>query len=100
MIRAVIANQRGGSAKTTTTAVLARSFADRGLRVLMIDADPQGSLAVILGLTPPAFLNDLLIEKLAFRECVVSVQPGFQLPTTPHWVAGERAVVCEVVDSL
>jgi chromosome partitioning protein len=79
MIRAVIANQRGGSAKTTTTAVLARSFADRGLRVLVIDADPQGSLAVILGLTPPAFLNDLLIEKLAFRECVVSVQPGLDV---------------------
>lgn len=75
MIRIVIANQRGGSAKSTTTAILSRCFSDRGLRVLVIDADPQGSLAVILGLTPRAFLNDLLIEKLAIRECVVSANP-------------------------
>lgn len=76
MIRIVVANQRGGSAKTTTTATLARCFADRGKRVLAIDADPQGSLAVILGLKPPAFLSDLLIEKLALRECIVSASPG------------------------
>ena len=76
MIRIVVANQRGGSAKSTTTAILARCFSDRGKRVLVIDADPQGSLAVILGLTPPAFLSDLLIEKLALRECIVSPRPG------------------------
>ncbi|RZU41741.1 cellulose biosynthesis protein BcsQ [Edaphobacter modestus] len=79
MIRIVIANQRGGSAKSTTAATLARCFSDRGLRVLVIDADPQGSLAVILGLNPPAFLNDLLIEKLAIRECVVSAKPGLDI---------------------
>jgi chromosome partitioning protein len=79
MIRIVVANQRGGSAKSTTTATLARCFADRGLRVLVIDADPQGSLAVILGLNPPAFLKDLLIEKLAIRECIVSARPGLDV---------------------
>lgn len=79
MIRIVVANQRGGSAKSTTTATLARCFADRGKRVLVIDADPQGSLAVILGLDPPAFLNDLLIEKLAFRECIVTARPGLDI---------------------
>ena len=79
MIRIVVANQRGGSAKSTTTATLARCFADRGKRVLVIDADPQGSLAVILGLEPPAFLNDLLIEKLAFRECIVTARPGLDV---------------------
>jgi chromosome partitioning protein len=79
MIRIVIANQRGGSAKSTTTATLASCFADRGLRVLVIDADPQGSFAVILGISPPAFLNDLLMEKLAIRECVVSARPGLDI---------------------
>ena len=79
MIRIVVANQRGGSAKSTTTAILARCFADRGKRVLVIDADPQGSLAVILGLKPPAFLYDFLIEKLAFRECIVAARPGLDI---------------------
>jgi chromosome partitioning protein len=49
------------------------------MRVLVVDADPQGSLAVILGLEPPAFLYDLLIEKLAIRECVVSARPGLDI---------------------
>ncbi len=40
MIRLVISNQRGGVSKTTTTTTLAREFADRGKRVLVIDTDP------------------------------------------------------------
>ena len=58
MIKLSVINQRGGAGKTTTTAVLARCLCDRGMRVLVVDADPQGSLAVILGLSPRAFLNE------------------------------------------
>lgn len=38
-----ICNQKGGSGKTTATMQLAGSFARRGLRVLVADADPQGT---------------------------------------------------------
>ncbi|MDQ1246222.1 MAG: chromosome partitioning protein [Actinomycetota bacterium] len=37
-------NLKGGTAKTTSTAFLAHAFAEAGLSVLIIDADPQGSL--------------------------------------------------------
>lgn len=38
-----ITNLKGGSAKTTSTAYLAHALAAKGLSVLVIDADPQGS---------------------------------------------------------
>lgn len=75
MIRLVVANQRGGVAKTTTAVTLARCFADRGLRTLLIDTDPQGSISSILKIKPQFFLYDHLIAEYALKECVVSAHP-------------------------
>ncbi len=44
-----LSNNKGGSAKTTTTVSLAGAFAESGLRVLVIDLDPQGSATLWLG---------------------------------------------------
>jgi len=71
MIRLVCAQQRGGVAKTTTAVTLARCFADRGLRTLLIDTDSQGSISSILGIKPQFFLYDFLINEYALKECVV-----------------------------
>jgi chromosome partitioning protein len=38
-----VSNHKGGSGKTTTTVSLASTMAERGLRVLVVDLDPQGS---------------------------------------------------------
>lgn len=73
MIRLVISNQRGGVSKTTTTTTLAREFADRGKRVLVIDTDPQGSISSILSLKPQHGLYNFVIEKLRFDDCIVKV---------------------------
>ncbi|WP_263385892.1 ParA family protein [Granulicella arctica] len=73
MIRLVISNQRGGVSKTTTTATLAREFADRGKRVLVIDTDPQGSISSVLNLKPEYGLYNFVIEKLNFNDCIVKV---------------------------
>lgn len=47
-----VANFKGGSGKTTTTAHLAQYFALRGYRVLAIDLDPQASLSTLFGVQP------------------------------------------------
>jgi len=60
---------KGGVGKTTVVAGLARVMADRGQKVLVIDADPASNLALALGfprdqrLTPIAEMKELIEER-------------------------------------
>lgn len=46
-----LANQKGGTAKTTLTVNPGIGLANQGKRMLLVDADPQGDLTTALGWT-------------------------------------------------
>jgi chromosome partitioning protein len=72
-VKLVIGNQKGGVGKTTTAVNLARCFADCGMRTLLVDTDPQGSVAVLLKLRPENYLADFVLSQLRLQDCAIPV---------------------------
>jgi chromosome partitioning protein len=68
-----LANQKGGVAKTTTTLNLGVAFAEHGLRVLLVDLDPQGNLTMSQGMNPDTIersMFDVLVHRLPVEQVI------------------------------
>jgi chromosome partitioning protein len=95
----VIANQKGGVGKTTTTVNMAAGLAQHGLRVLIIDLDPQGNASTALGIdhsagTPGVYevMADGTPLKDVVRECP-DVPGLFGVPATIDLAGAEIELV-------
>lgn len=94
-----VANQKGGVGKTTTTVNIAAALALHGLRVLVIDLDPQGNASTALAVphhagTPSVY--EVLVDGEPLRAAIEEVEavPGLAcLPATIDLAGAEIELV-------
>jgi chromosome partitioning protein len=97
-----VANQKGGVGKTTSTVNLAVALSMHGLRVLVVDLDPQGNASTGLGVehssgTPSIY--EVLVDGLPLDEAAVPVEQAPNLWCVPATIdlAGAEIELVSVV---
>lgn len=85
--RIAIFNHKGGTAKTTTAINLAAGLAERGMRVLLVDADGQGNVGAALGINGERSLYHCLVAGANIEDIAIPVRQNLDVITSNETLA-------------
>lgn len=93
-----VANQKGGVGKTTTAINLSACLAEKGMKVLTIDIDPQGNTTSGLGINKAELENtvyQLMIDECSVEKCMCQsvVDNLFVLPSDVNLAGAEIELI-------
>ncbi|HVD03691.1 MAG TPA: ParA family protein [Candidatus Dormibacteraeota bacterium] len=96
-----VCNQKGGVGKTTTAINLGAALAERGLRILLIDCDPQANATSGLGVRPKgleASIYDVVVLGRPLLEVAIPIAqvPGLTLVPSTVGLAGAELELAEL----
>jgi chromosome partitioning protein len=90
-----ISNLKGGIGKTTTVVNVGAGLALKGARVLLVDVDAQGNLAMALGVTPRRTLYEVLVDGAQAIDCLTPARPNLDLLAADHTLLGAQPIIAQ-----
>lgn len=96
-----VTNQKGGVGKTTTAVSLGAALAERGLRALLVDCDPQGNATSGLGVRPAELsesIYDVIVLGRPLLEVAIEIRevPGLTLVPSNVSLAGSELELADL----
>lgn len=95
-----VSNQKGGVGKTTTAINLSACLAEKGLKVLVIDIDPQGNTTSGFGIDKYSTENtvyELMVGECMLEECLIeNIYEGLSLLPSNVNLAGAEIELIDI----